>query len=203
MFKESDLDQGTDAWLKARRKRIGGSDIASVLRISPYKSRYELWEEKTGRRPSPDIAHLPHVQRGIKAEPIARDLLEKRHRVEYTTPVLVDEEHNYMVASLDGLCDDHTLEIKTMGLEKHLDVRDGVIPDYYQCQVQWGLMISGLARGLFASYRPEDGSMYEAWIERDDEWIAQMRGSAIEFWQWVENDEEPEDDYEFNFDNQP
>lgn len=142
---------------------------------------------------------MPHVRRGIEAEPIARDLLEKRRGVEYTTPVLVDEEYEWMVASLDGLCDEHTLEIKTMGLEKHLDVRDGIVPDYYAVQVQWGLMISGLKRGLFASYRPEDGSIYEVWIERNEDMIADMRAKAIEFWGWVEADEEPEDDYEFSF----
>lgn len=199
MFKESDLDQGTDAWLAARSKRLGGSEIAVVMRLSPYKTRLELWEEKTGRVKAESIGHLPHVRRGIDAEPVARDLLEKRHKVSYTTPVLVDEEHEWMVASLDGLCDDHTLEIKTMGLKKHLDVRDGIVPDYYEAQVQWGLMISGLKRGLFVSYRPEDGSMYEVWIERNDEWIADMRAKAIEFWGWVEADTRPPDDYEFSF----
>lgn len=194
-----DLTQGSEAWLAARRKRIGGSDIAVIMRMSPYKTRYQLWEEKTGRKAVPSISHLPHVRRGIDAEPVARGMLEQRHRVQYTTPVLVDDEHEWMVASLDGLCDDHTLEIKTMGLEKHLDVRDGIVPDYYEAQVQWGLMISGRGRGLFASYRPEDGSMYELWIDRDEDMIADMRAKAIEFWGWVEADTRPEDDYEFRF----
>lgn len=195
----SDNEQGSDAWLKARRRRLGGSEIASVMRLSPYKTRLELWEEKTGKRESPSISHLPHVKRGIDAEPIARELLEKRHKVSYTTPVLLDQEHEWMAASLDGLCDDHTLEIKTMGLEKHLDVRDGIVPDYYECQVQWGLMISGLKRGLFASYRPEDGSMYEVWIDRDDVAIEGMRMAALEFWTWVIENRRPPDDFEFSF----
>ena len=32
--------------LDARRKGLGGSDIAAVLGISPYKSAYEVYEEK-------------------------------------------------------------------------------------------------------------------------------------------------------------
>jgi len=197
--KDMSLEQGTDAWLKARSKRLGGSEIASVIRISPYKTRLELWEEKTGRVKPASISHLPHVKRGIDAEPIARALLEKRHKVKYTAPVLVDPDHKWMVASLDGLCDDHTLEIKTMGVQKHLDVRDGIVPEYYDSQVQWGLMISGLKRGLFASYRPEDGSMYEVWIERDEVAIEGMRMAALEFWTWVIEDRRPPDDFEFSF----
>lgn len=199
MFKESDLEQGTDAWLAARRRRIGGSDIAVIMRVSPYKTRLELWEEKTGRKSVPKIGHLPHVRRGIDAEPVARGLLETRHKVAYTTPVLVHPEFEWAVASLDGLCDDHTLEIKTMGLERHLDVRDGIVPDYYEMQVQWGLWISGLDKGLFASYRPEDGSMYETWIERDESCIEDMVKAAKQFWQWVKEDRRPEDDYKFEF----
>lgn len=195
---ESDLIQGSDSWLAARSRRLGGSDIASVLRLSPYKTRLALWEEKVGLVTPKSISHLPHVKRGIDAEPIARSLLERRHQVSYDCPVLVDPEFPWMVASLDGVCDDHTLEIKTMGLEKHLDVRDGIVPDYYECQVQWGLMISGMARGLFASYRPEDGSLYEVWIERDDERIKEMREKAIEFWGWVTSGIRPPDDFVFS-----
>jgi putative phage-type endonuclease len=196
-----ELFQGTDEWLKTRAKRLGGSEIASVLRISPYKTRLELWEEKTGRREQPNISHLPHVKRGIDAEPIARGLLERKYRVKYTTPVLTDKEFPWMAASLDGICNEHTLEIKTMGREKHLDVKDGIVPDYYACQVQWGLMISNKPFGIFASYRPEDGTLYEVDVHRDEVAIQEMRQKAIEFWDWVVNDRRPPDDYTFNFDN--
>ena len=191
--------QGTKEWHIARKKRLGGSEIASVMRLSPYKTRLELWEEKTGAREVQNISHLPHVQRGIEAEPIAREKLERILHVKYTTPVLTDPDHEWMAASLDGICDEHTLEIKTMSKDKHEDVAWGWVPDYYECQVQWGLMISGKRRGLFASYRPEDETLYWVWIARDDKRIAEMRQAAIEFWGWVEKGTRPPDDYEFNF----
>ena len=49
------VDNRTD-WLKARRKGIGGSDAASVLGISPWKSNVQLWEEKTGIAEPEDIS---------------------------------------------------------------------------------------------------------------------------------------------------
>lgn len=38
-----------DAWLAERRTGIGGSDIAAVLGMSPYKTPFQVWLEKTAR----------------------------------------------------------------------------------------------------------------------------------------------------------
>lgn len=192
------LQQGTNAWLSARARRLGGSEIASVMKLSPYKTRLELWEEKVGLRTPQSISHLPHVKRGIDAEPIARKRISDILHVGYETPVLVDSEHDWMVASLDGLCDDHTLEIKTMSESKHNDVAWGWVPSYYECQIQWGLMISRRPRGMFLSYRPEDETMYWTWIYRDEDAIREMRARAIEFWGWVTDRVQPPDEYRWN-----
>lgn len=41
---------GTPEWAEARRRGIGGSDIASILRTEgAYKTPYEIWCDKTGR----------------------------------------------------------------------------------------------------------------------------------------------------------
>lgn len=37
------------AWLEERRSGIGGSDVAAVLGLSPYRTPLDLWEDKTGR----------------------------------------------------------------------------------------------------------------------------------------------------------
>jgi putative phage-type endonuclease len=194
--RDQSLEQGTDAWKAARKRRIGGSDIAAVMRLSPYKTRRRLWEEMTGRRAVEDISRLPHVQRGIKAEAIARGMLERRYGVKYARPVLVHPEHPWAVASLDGLAHDHTMEIKTMSLEKHIAARGGVIPVYYEAQIQWGMMIAGKDKCLFASYRPEDYTLYERWVEAEPEWQAEMLITAMEFMRFVEDDKLPED-YEY------
>lgn len=47
-----------DTWLQERSKGIGGSDVATVLGLNPYKTPLKLWEEDrqdqrlTGRRSS-------------------------------------------------------------------------------------------------------------------------------------------------------
>ena len=36
-------------WLQIRKQGIGSSDAAAAVGLNPYKSRLELWMEKTGR----------------------------------------------------------------------------------------------------------------------------------------------------------
>lgn len=42
------FEPGSDEWHAARRNGIGGSEIAAVLGISPYESRFSLWHRKQG-----------------------------------------------------------------------------------------------------------------------------------------------------------
>lgn len=190
--------QGTDAWRRARAKRLGGSEIASVLRISPYKTRRDLWSEKSGRKPQADISNLPHVRRGIDAEPIARAKIESLLGTKYTTPVVKHKRHAWAVASLDGLSlypgREHILEIKTMSKDKHQEVAWGIIPDYYECQLQWNMMIAERDRCLFASYRPEDESLYWFWVDADRTEQTYIMERAVEFWSFVEQDTPPPDE---------
>ena len=69
------VDNRTD-WLKARRKGIGGSDAASVLGISPWKSNVQLWEEKTGIAEPEDISDKEAVRFGKESEAAIRRLFE-------------------------------------------------------------------------------------------------------------------------------
>ena len=41
-----------DEWLEERRKGIGGSDVAALLGLNPYKTPLALWEEKTAKNVS-------------------------------------------------------------------------------------------------------------------------------------------------------
>ena len=39
-----------EKWVYMRQCSIGASDVATVLGINKYKTKYQLWQEKTGRR---------------------------------------------------------------------------------------------------------------------------------------------------------
>ena len=60
-------------WLIDRTKGIGGSDAPVILGISPYKTPYQLWQEKTGKIDIPD-EDSPVIRRGRTMEPIIANM---------------------------------------------------------------------------------------------------------------------------------
>ena len=63
-----------EGWLQTRMKGIGGSDAASVIGVSPFKTNVQLFEEKTGQREPDDISDRPYVVYGTAAEPLIREM---------------------------------------------------------------------------------------------------------------------------------
>lgn len=143
---EKHVYKSAEEWIKARTSYIGGSDAASIIGLSSWKSNVTLWEEKTGRKKPQDLSDNVLVQYGHDAEPLLRALfaLDNPHMsVEY-------EEHNmwtnsdlpFAHASLDGwLTDDEgrfgILEIKTATIQNaaHAAQWKDKIPDNYFCQI--------------------------------------------------------------------
>src|SRR6184192_1293539 len=73
--------QDSPEWHEARSQVIGGSDIASVLGLSSWKSAYTLWHEKF--RGLPQIPRNASEQRklayGHHMEPFVADLFRVEH----------------------------------------------------------------------------------------------------------------------------
>ena len=60
-----------EEFLARRRSGIGGSDIAALLGLSPYKSPLQLWMEKTGRSvDEPDAAAQERMHWGVVLEDV-------------------------------------------------------------------------------------------------------------------------------------
>ena len=133
-----------EEWLEERKKGIGGSDAATILNKNPYKTKVELWEEKTGRRETPDISDKPYVQYGTNAEEHLRELFKidypqyEVHHEEYK--IIRHPKYPFLFASLDGqLIDKETgemgiLEIKTTNILQSMQKekwKDKIPDNYY------------------------------------------------------------------------
>ena len=51
-------------WHFERRLGIGGSDVAAILGQSPYKTAYQVWQEKTNRAEPEDLSDKDYVSCG-------------------------------------------------------------------------------------------------------------------------------------------
>ena len=73
-----DIDQLSYAeWLEVRRSGIGGSDAAASIGLSPWKSRYGLYQEKISTSPPPRISNEA-MTLGRLLEPLIREEFSKR-----------------------------------------------------------------------------------------------------------------------------
>ena len=143
-----------ESWLKNRQKYLGGSDVACILGLNPWRTNVQLYREKKGLVEPADLSDNALVQYGTKAEEHIRALFSLDYpnlKVEY---VPNNSWHNskypFAAASLDGWTADENgrhgiLEIKTATItsKAHSEKwKDGHIPDNYYCQVLFYLGVT-------------------------------------------------------------
>ena len=178
-----DYDQGTPQWHAWRACGLGGSDIACIMGMNPYKTAFQLWEEKMGLRDGAFTNSA--MQRGHDYEEEAREWIEDSLDLPLCPPVCIqDDEFSFMKASLDGYCPEEDLIIEIKVPTERTMARF-VMEDYfekYRCQVQWQLMISGCHKAIFAVYSPEEARAHHEEVSRDEPFIEELKEAATKFW---------------------
>jgi putative phage-type endonuclease len=195
------VKKGRPAPEKMNRKGfIGGSDIAAILGVSPWKTAYELWEEKTTDWHEASTEERDKVlRRGKKLEPMVVEMLQEEHDVWVLdrNQIHVDEEHPFLRAEIDF---EYSLSYIEAGGSGVHEIGNGDIktvhpyaagdwgaegtdefPAYYGAQFQFGLMVTGRTHTkVGALIGADDLRVYE--VDRDEEIIAYIRKAAVDFW---------------------
>ena len=195
------LEQRSDGWLEWRREGVTASDAAVLLGQSPYKSRWQLWAEKSGVLKTQDVSSNPHVQRGIDQEDDARNLMEQALDDAPLLPVCGEWEQNPRLrASFDGVTKDGIpVELKAPCQKVYLEVKN--LKDQaaaYQLafvQVQFQIMVADAQKGWLCFYY-KGMPLLPVCIARDECFVRQLQQDAEAFWQCVEEGNEPEKDPE-------
>ena len=136
---------------KDRDKYIGGSDIAAILNISKFKTRWQLLKEKAGVEESSFTGNV-YTEYGNVLEPQIRAYINDQCSTNFVEGKIIN---GYLRYHADGVDYDKgmVLEIKTTSTI-HEDVKDY---DYYLCQLLMGMEMYGYENGILAVYeRPED-----------------------------------------------
>ncbi len=138
---------------KDRDKYIGGSDIAAILGISKFKTRWQLLKEKAGIEYS-DFTGNAYTEYGNVMEDKIRQCVSIIENTEFVEDKVIEGDMRYHA---DGVSHykQTVLEIKTTSTI-HEDVDEY---DYYLCQLLTGMEMYGYENGILAIYeRPEDFS---------------------------------------------
>lgn len=191
------LDPGSPEWFEARASRLGGSEVAAVLGLSPWMSRFSLWHRKKGlTAPEPDNATM---RRGRLLEATVAAWFAEEHpecRVR-RTGTWVNRARPWQLATPDRLLAAATgralLEIKTAADSNEWgEPGTDEVPVYYRAQVMWQLDTLGLSRAHVAVLTALDFREYVVEWNRAEAEL--LRSAGREFLDTVERDERPDID---------
>ena len=180
-------------YLEERRKGIGGSDIAAILGLSPWKTAYQVYQEK--RKEVDDWKGNEATDWGKRLEPVLRQWYSDTtgRVVRMPEKIICHGKYPYMLASLDGFTDDRRIvEIKTARHGKGWGAPGtNEIPDYYALQCQHYMVVTGYeVTDVPVTIGGGSPELYE--VPADREVQEMILEAAAEFWRRVENGDPPE-----------
>jgi hypothetical protein len=162
----NDLEQGTEAWLAARRGMVTASVVGQLLTATGRPASNDtsrrltlalVAERITGE--TEPVYMNDDMLRGHLEEPIARDMYaehfsDPHDRVTETGFMVRDDWGFSLGYSPDGLVGDTGLiEVKAPRAKGHIaTILSGVVPDRHMPQIQAGLLVSGRDWCDFISY---------------------------------------------------
>jgi len=189
-----------------RTKFIGGSDAAAILGVSPWKSAFQLYQEKVGALVEEITPAKQRIfARGHRWEPVVVEMLidelqDRGHDVKIIArnARYIDREFPFISCEID-------LELAIDGEECNSDMKtvhpfaakdwgeqgSDEIPIYYAAQGMHGLMVKPRRRCIFAALVGADDLRIHQ-IERDEETIAGIRAKEVAFWQRVQDRNPPD-----------
>lgn len=205
-FLLGEFTPGTAAWEEARAGlTITATEIAAVMGLSPWQSRFSLWHKKAGLSTAPFEAN-PAVEWGVRLEDaVARKWEENREgHIAIATGTWQHRDRMWQRATPDRLVylTDTDEDIDEADPAVLLEVKtspfgDGwgpagsdEIPLHYQCQIQWQLDTLGLQTCHVALL--VGGYDYREYVvEYDKSDARMMRDAAKEFLSDVRNGHRP------------
>ena len=201
-----ELEQNSIEWELHRANGIGASEMPILMRDSPYRTPYWLFQVKTGIRiddTDPEVFYVDGervsaTEHGHKLEPTTRAAFCKVKRGIKGKPIVaVSDSWSVIRASLDFLSEDGSImaELKSPIYKRIFNqIREGQIPVEYEAQVmwQWAAMRDHPPKHhyLFAWWEGETAGPLE--IKPDWNYIdGALIPAAQEFWRRVEAREWP------------
>lgn len=181
-------------WLEARQAGIGGSDAGVVAGLSPYKSAYQLFLEKSGQIDASQDETDAMYWGTVLEEPIARRYSEVTGKRVRRQPMRSCLQNTFMLANIDRQITGDSrgpgiLEVKTTNAFKRVDGLDE-LPDHYYLQLQHYLAVTGYEWGAFA-FLIGGQSFRHFEVTRDQPTIDMLIEIEREFWRRVELGDPP------------
>lgn len=186
------MEQGSESWLALRKTKITATDASCILGLNGFKSAEKLMLEKTGQI-EPEALN-DAMRRGTLLEPKARELYCKQTGFtgKPTVHLGVESEsygaftwinYDWAMCSTDFLVEneDVVAEFKC-GKTAFKQALQGFIPDYYLCQMQHIMWLTGRSLCHYGAFDGEETLITLA-VKKDMDFIDKMIEQEYEFYQ--------------------
>ena len=155
------LQQGTPEWHAWRQAGVTASEIAVLLGLSPWKTRWQLWAEKSGLRQPDTLDSNPHVRRGRRFEHLLRETVARARGIGLLPVCIEHPAHPVLRASLDGIDPrGRPWELKIPSAGNFESVRrdrlDSAQAQQYLPQIQQQMLCAGASEGWLVFGRLSD-----------------------------------------------
>lgn len=184
-----------EEWLKVRKLGLGGSDMAAVLGLSPWRSPIDVWIDKTSDTVEEKEGE-PMYWGNVLEEVVAQEFAKRTGwKVRNNNFTLQSDEYPYLLANIDreivGL--DAGLECKTANAFKANEWDGDNVPDAYYIQCQHYMAVTGKSSWWIACLVGGNTFYYKE-IKRNEEVIAAIIDTGAAFWELVKNKTMPAPD---------
>ena len=88
-------------WLEDRRKSIGGSDAAAIIRLNPYATPYMVWADKTGRLPEQEDNEAMRQGRDLEDYVASRWMEKTGKKVRKRNGIIRNPKYPFAHANID------------------------------------------------------------------------------------------------------
>lgn len=182
-----------------RTKYIGGSDVAAIILGQQYgRTRLDVWKEKAGLIVPANISNSPDIRRGLRQEPVARQVFVEETGLLVTPAKMVTHpEFPFIQGHPDGIFARRLLEIKCP--RSHMYRRHkmaGVSQEYILQGVHYLACMPEMEGITFWMYSAEIDEGFRVDIDRADlEDVIEMTvNTENDFWESVQKGEEPDEE---------
>lgn len=180
----STLNLDKEAWLKYRKRGIGGSDAGAVCGLNPYRTAIQVYYDKT----TDEVEEIDNeaMRQGREFEDyVARRFMEATgKKVRRANAMFYDEKNPFMLADVDRMVvgENAGLECKTASPYMADKWRDGKIPMSYQIQCHHYMSVCNADAWYIAVLIYGREFKYYR-IDRDEEMIADLIHIEQDFWE--------------------
>lgn len=182
-----------------RKTHIGASEVAALFDVHPFLSKFELWHQKKGNLPAPNLDDVERVQWGNFLEAGIASGLAKMHdwTLSFAEPVVhatvkgMAATPDYTVHEERG---DGLLEIKNVDYLQWRNWENDEPPLAYILQLQHQLACTGLKWGRIGWLIGGNTSGFREY-EAKPKTIAEIERRVEWFWKTIELNEPPDPNF--------